>query len=154
MPRSAGSAADIELQFLGFGVDELVRWGVGSGAGSGGVACSFLRWFFVPVLTHLTKPAERSKILEEFRKGSITVISTSKVLNEGVDVPEASVGVVLSGSGTVREHVQRLGRILRHKEGKSAVLYEIISKGTNETYVNQRRRQHYAYQGSFTSHRA
>ena len=112
------------------------------------------REFFVPVLTHLTKPAERSKILEEFRKGSITVISTSKVLNEGVDVPEASVGVVLSGSGTVREHVQRLGRILRHKEGKSAVLYEIISKGTNETYVNQRRRQHYAYQGSFTSHRS
>ena len=106
------------------------------------------RQFYVPVLTHHTKPAERTKILESFRSGEITVIATSKVLNEGVDVPEASVGVVLSGSGTVREHVQRLGRILRHKEGKSAVLYEIISRGTSETYVNQRRRQHYAYQGS------
>ena len=112
------------------------------------------REFFVPVLTHHTKPAERVKILESFKSGDITVIATSKVLNEGVDVPEASIGVVLSGSGTVREHVQRLGRILRHKEGKSAVLYEIISRGTSETYVNQRRRQHYAYQGSGAGYRS
>lgn len=110
--------------------------------------------FFVPVLTHHTKPAERTRILDAFKRGEITVIATSKVLNEGVDVPEASIGVVLSGSGTVREHVQRLGRILRHKEGKSAVLYEIISRGTSETYVNQRRRQHYAYQGSGSSYRS
>lgn len=106
------------------------------------------RQFFVPVLTHHTKASERVRILESFKKGEVTVIATSKVLNEGVDVPEASVGVVLSGSGTVREHVQRLGRILRHQEGKHAVLYEIISRGTGEKYVNQRRRQHYAYQGS------
>jgi len=112
------------------------------------------RRFFVPVLTHHTKPAERSRILEAFKNGEITVIATSKVLNEGVDVPEASIGVVLSGSGAVREHVQRLGRILRHREGKSAVLYEIISRGTGEKYVNQRRRQHYAYQRSGASHRA
>lgn len=112
------------------------------------------RDFFVPVLTHHTKPAERIKILESFKRGDITVVATSKVLNEGVDVPEASIGVVLSGSGTVREHVQRLGRILRHKEGKSAVLYEIISRGTSETYVNQRRRQHYAYQGSGSGYRS
>jgi superfamily II DNA or RNA helicase len=106
------------------------------------------RQFFVPVLTHHTKPQERTRILESFKRGEIRVIATSKVLNEGVDVPEASVGVVLSGSGTVREHVQRLGRILRHQEGKNAVLYEIISRGTSEKYVNQRRRQHYAYQGA------
>lgn len=112
------------------------------------------RQFFVPVLTHHTKAVERTRILEAFKSGEITVIATSKVLNEGVDVPEASVGVVLSGSGTVREHVQRLGRILRHKDGKNAVLYEIISRGTSEKYVNQRRRQHYAYQGSGASHNA
>lgn len=110
--------------------------------------------FFVPVLTHHTKTIERIRILDSFKKGEISVIATSKVLNEGVDVPEASVGVILSGSGAVREHVQRLGRILRHKEGKSAVLYEIISRGTSETYVNKRRRQHYAYQGSSAGHRS
>ena len=68
------------------------------------------------------------------------------MLNEGVDVPEANVAIIVSGSGSVREHVQRLGRILRKREGKQAVLYELISKQTSEHYVNKRRRQHHAYQ--------
>jgi superfamily II DNA or RNA helicase len=72
-------------------------------------------------------------------------VVTSKVLNEGVDVPEANVAVVLSGSGSVREHVQRLGRILRRAEGKQAVLYEVISASTAEEWVSQRRREHGAY---------
>lgn len=105
------------------------------------------REFFVPVLTHHTKSKERQKILDEFRSGRIKIVATSKVLNEGVDVPEASVGVVISGSGTVREHVQRLGRILRHQPGKRATLYEIISRGTGEHSTSERRNQHYAYQG-------
>lgn len=106
------------------------------------------REFFVPVLTHHTKSKERQLILDEFRAGRMKAIATSKVLNEGVDVPEASVGVVISGSGTVREHVQRLGRILRHQTGKRATLYEIISRGTGEHSTSERRRQHYAYQGT------
>ena len=71
---------------------------------------------------------------------------TSKVLNEGVDVPNASVAVVLSGSGSIREHVQRLGRILRPYAGKRAVLYELIAENTVEQYTSQRRRSHNAYQ--------
>ena len=59
------------------------------------------------------------------------------MLNEGVDVPEANVAVVLSGSGSVREHVQRLGRILRKKDGKRAILYELVT-ASNERDVHQR----------------
>jgi superfamily II DNA or RNA helicase len=70
---------------------------------------------------------------------------TSKVLNEGVDVPDANVAVIISGSGSVQEHVQRLGRILRPKEGKLARLYEVVSEGTAETSTNERRREHDAY---------
>jgi superfamily II DNA or RNA helicase len=62
-----------------------------------------------------------------------------------VDVPEANVAIVVSGSGSTREHVQRLGRILRARPKKEAVLYELVSKGTAELYVSQRRRQHRAY---------
>ena len=86
-----------------------------------------------------------SKFLEKFRSGEYPVLLTSKVLNEGVDVPEASIGIVVSGSGSTREHVQRLGRILRAKEGKQAVLYELVSDGTSEMSVSFRRRQHRAY---------
>ncbi len=98
-----------------------------------------------PVLTHNTKSAERKHMLNQFRSGVWPVLVTSRVLNEGVDVPEASVGIVVSGSGTVREHVQRLGRILRPAQGKVAILYELISAGTAESYTSERRRSHVAF---------
>jgi superfamily II DNA or RNA helicase len=62
-----------------------------------------------------------------------------------VNVPEANVAIVLSGSGSVREHVQRLGRILRKKGDKRAVLFELVTEATTETYTSDRRREHSAY---------
>ena len=103
------------------------------------------REFLLPVLTHHTKSIERDQLLKKFREGIYPTLVTSKVLNEGVDVPEANVAIVVSGSGSTREHVQRLGRILRARPKKEAVLYELVSRGTSELYVNQRRRRHRAY---------
>ncbi len=105
------------------------------------------RRFLIPVITHQTKVRERSDILEGFAEGRYGAIVTSKVLNEGVDVPDANVAVIISGSGSVREHVQRLGRILRRKDGKRAMLYELVSAGTSETSTSDRRREHDAYRG-------
>jgi superfamily II DNA or RNA helicase len=73
------------------------------------------------------------------------VLSTSRVLNEGVDVPDAQVAIVISGTGSTREHVQRLGRILRPRPGKRAQLYELVSANTGETFTSERRRDHVAY---------
>ena len=95
-----------------------------------------------------TKAKERKKLLDAFRSGLLKTLVTSRVLNEGVDVPEARIGVVFSGTGAVREHVQRLGRILRNTPGKRATLYELVTADTNEQNVNERRRQHHAYQNS------
>jgi superfamily II DNA or RNA helicase len=103
------------------------------------------RRFLVPVITHQTKVRERSQILAGLSDGSFGAVATSRVLNEGVDVPEANVAVVLSGSGSVREHVQRLGRVLRKKPDKRAVLYELVTSGTTETFTSERRREHSAY---------
>ncbi len=99
-----------------------------------------------PSITHQTPIKERKEILARFNEGTYRTIVTSKVLNEGVDVPEARVAVILSGSGSVREHVQRLGRILRRAPDKRAVLYELVTDNTVETYVSERRREHDAYQ--------
>jgi superfamily II DNA or RNA helicase len=104
------------------------------------------RRFLVPAITHQTKAKERRSILEGFHKGTYSIVVTSRVLNEGVDVPAANVGVVLSGTGTVREHVQRLGRLLRKHGDKQAILYEVVTRGTAEEYTSDRRRQHHAYQ--------
>ncbi|MEQ1564483.1 MAG: DEAD/DEAH box helicase family protein [Myxococcota bacterium] len=105
------------------------------------------RTFLVPAITHKTDPKERRAYLEGFGDHTLPVLATSRVLNEGVDLPEAEVAVVLSGSSTVREHVQRLGRILRPREGKSAVLYEVVVANTHETHASARRRDHDAYRG-------
>ena len=101
--------------------------------------------FLVPAITHRTKIKERSEILEGLVAGGYGAVVTSKVLNEGVDVPDANVAIVLSGSGSVREHVQRLGRVLRKKGDKRAILYELVTAGTAETGTSERRREHVAY---------
>jgi superfamily II DNA or RNA helicase len=99
----------------------------------------------VPAITHQTKIKERREILARFNAGSYPFLVTSKVLNEGVDVPAANVAIILSGTGSVREHVQRLGRILRRAENKRAILYEIVAEDTAEERVSERRRRHSAY---------
>ncbi|GGM54455.1 helicase [Deinococcus arenae] len=107
------------------------------------------REFLIPAITHQTPVKERVALLDRFRSGAYRILVTSRVLNEGVDVPEASVAVVLSGTATEREHIQRLGRILRRAEGKQAVLYEVITEGTSEERVSQQRRGQ--YQGSLNA---
>ncbi|MCA9562522.1 MAG: DEAD/DEAH box helicase family protein [Myxococcales bacterium] len=101
--------------------------------------------FLVPAITHQTRIKERQDILDGLKSGRFRAVATSKVLNEGVDIPSASVAIVLSGSGSVREHVQRLGRILRRQEGKQATLYEVLASDTMESSVSERRRDHDAY---------
>jgi superfamily II DNA or RNA helicase len=95
----------------------------------------------IPAITHKTSRKERKTILKRFQKGDYMRIVSSRVLDEGVDVPDASMGIIISGSGSNRQFIQRLGRILRKKPNKEAILYELVSSGTAETYISARRRQ-------------
>ena len=98
--------------------------------------------FVVPCITHQTETEERTEILERFRTGEYSMLATSQVLDEGIDVPSANVGIILSGSASKRQYAQRLGRILRPTDDRQpARLYEIITEDTMETYVSERRRQ-------------
>ena len=97
--------------------------------------------FLIPAVTYQTPREERRDIMSNFGNGQYKVVVTSQVLDEGIDVPDASVGLVLGGTGSTREYVQRLGRLLRKKEGKTARLVEIISKDTMEIGISRRRHQ-------------
>ncbi|MDQ3926629.1 MAG: ATP-dependent helicase, partial [Actinomycetota bacterium] len=97
--------------------------------------------FLIPGITYETPARERKEILDRFRMGGYRAIIASDVLNEGVDVPEANVAVILAGSASHREYVQRLGRVLRPREGKRAVLYELVTEGTGEEAASRRRRE-------------
>ncbi|MBC7932382.1 MAG: DEAD/DEAH box helicase [Rubrivivax sp.] len=97
------------------------------------------RQFLVPAITHATGVKERRAWLEAFNRGEVLALATSKVLNEGVNIPDASVAIILSGSGSTREHIQRLGRILRKLPGKEATLYEVVTQDTTEENISRRR---------------
>jgi len=104
------------------------------------LAYKISRRFLLPFVTHNTGKEERFDVLKDFREGTYRAIVTSKVLDEGIDVPEASIGVIVSGTGSSREFVQRLGRLLRKSEGKGqARLIELVSRETSETRTSSRR---------------
>jgi superfamily II DNA or RNA helicase len=93
----------------------------------------------IPLITHKTKAPERERILTAFKQGKYTKIVTGQVLDEGVDVPDASVGIIISGSGSQRQFVQRLGRLLRPQK-QEAILVELVTRQTMEDGLAQRRR--------------
>ena len=62
-------------------------------------------------------------------------------LNEGVDVPDAEIGIIVAGQRGEREHVQRVGRLLRPREGKRALIYEMVIRDTAEVGQAARRRE-------------
>ncbi|QDX41462.1 DEAD/DEAH box helicase family protein [Salarchaeum sp. JOR-1] len=97
--------------------------------------------YLIPAITHETGASERRRVLDAFRRGDYSRVVTANVLDEGVDVPAANVGVLLAGSGSEREFTQRLGRLLRPTDdGGRAVLYELVSEDTAEERVAARRR--------------
>ena len=96
--------------------------------------------FLIPHITYRTAKDERRDVLEGFKSGRYNAIVTSRVLDEGVDVPDAALGIIMSGTGSGRELIQRLGRILRpKKDGRKARLVELVSKHTRETSTSAKR---------------
>jgi superfamily II DNA or RNA helicase len=84
---------------------------------------------------------ERDQVLDAFRQGQLRALVSSRVLNEGLDVPDADVAVIVGGALGEREHVQRIGRLLRPTPGKRALVYELVTRQTLEVSQAWRRRQ-------------
>lgn len=102
-------------------------------------AYEIARHFLVAPLTSEVGRSERSAMLARFEEGSVRVLVSPQVLNEGLDVPEADVAIVIASSRGVREHLQRVGRVLRARPGKRAMVYEVVCRGTHEIAQATRR---------------
>ena len=69
-----------------------------------------------------------------FRDGETRTLVSCRCLDEGIDVPDANVAIVLSGAAVSRQHIQRLGRILRTSPDKdSACLYYLYIRESSES---------------------
>ncbi|RAL24943.1 helicase [Lujinxingia litoralis] len=94
-----------------------------------------------PIITGRTPQPQREVLYEQFRKGEVPVLVVSKVANFAVDLPDASVAIQVSGTfGSRQEEAQRLGRVLRPKEGNNeAHFYSVVTRDTTEQeYANKR----------------
>jgi superfamily II DNA or RNA helicase len=83
---------------------------------------------------------EREALLDAFREGKLRALVSARVLNEGIDVPDADVAIVVGGTQGEREHVQRVGRLLRPRDGKCATVYELVTVATSEARAARDRR--------------
>jgi DNA excision repair protein ERCC-3 len=102
-----------------------------------------------PLITGKTKNAERMELYEKFKSGEIPVLVVSKVANFAIDLPDANVAIEVSGSfGSRQEEAQRLGRILRPKQGDNkAYFYTIVSADTREEEFSAHRQLFLVEQG-------
>lgn len=69
-------------------------------------------------ITGLENSDERKRILKEFENGGIDVLLSMKILDEGIDIPNAKNAIILASSTNPREYIQRRGRVLRKLENK------------------------------------
>jgi superfamily II DNA or RNA helicase len=115
------------------------------------MAMDVSRRFLIPTLLNHSRKKERLAVLDGFAEGRFPAIVANQVLDEGVDVPEAKVAVVIGGQSSTRQAKQRLGRILRKTGDARATLYEVVCQDTREVERSRDRRRSDAYVG--TRHR-
>jgi superfamily II DNA or RNA helicase len=81
------------------------------------------------------KTDDRSRERASFSSGRARAMVAVRSLDEGVDVPEAEIAIIASGSRSKRQRIQRMGRVLRHLEDKHALCISILVRGTVEESV-------------------
>ncbi|MCL5067227.1 MAG: DEAD/DEAH box helicase [Thaumarchaeota archaeon] len=81
-----------------------------------------------------TEPWRRMEILNEWGS-KFDVLLSCRALEEGLDVKEVSVGILITSGKSKRQFVQRIGRVVRPVKGKVAKFYVVYCPETvEETY--------------------
>lgn len=149
--KSIEDRAEEKLRVL----EDLFRLHAGSPvvifAGSNAMAREVSRRFLIPCLLNHCRKKERLDILTGLQDGSYPALVANQVLDEGVDLPEVKVAVVIGGLSSTKQAKQRLGRILRKSGNARATLYEVVCADTKEEERSRQRRDSDAYVG--TRHR-
>lgn len=92
----------------------------------------------IDLITGSTVRRQRREILDDLRVRRLDAVAAPRVLDEGVDVPDANLGIVMSASRTRRQMIQRMGRVLRRKQpGVSARFVIMFAKDTVEDPANR-----------------
>lgn len=87
----------------------------------------------VEVISSASSPQERRGALQRFAAGHARALCAPRILDEGIDVPEADLAVIISGTRQKRQTIQRLGRVIRRKPhgGKGRLVF-VYAQDTTE----------------------
>ncbi|MFB6291976.1 MAG: DEAD/DEAH box helicase [Candidatus Nanohaloarchaea archaeon] len=89
------------------------------------------REYDIPFVSGETDFEEREDYFEKFRQGELDTLIVSRIGDEGLDLPDAEVGIIMSGQGgSRRQATQRAGRVMR--PFGDAKVYMVATKGSNE----------------------
>jgi len=103
--------------------------------------CEYAKGHAVPYHSDMTK-GEKEDAMELFRKGDRHVLSTAKSMDQGADLPDLSMALVLAATSKPLQSIQRMGRVLRKQEGKRAIIVEVYAKDTqDEKWLKKRQRK-------------
>ena len=76
---------------------------------------------------------DRDALLRLFAAGALDAVVAPRILDEGIDIPEADLGVILAASRRRRQMIQRMGRVIRRKDdGRAARFVIVFVEGTSE----------------------
>jgi superfamily II DNA or RNA helicase len=120
--------------------------------GDNATAYAIARELLVTPITCDIGRAERTEMLARFCAGTSSVLVSSQVLDEGFDVPDAEIAIVLGGTASQRRHAQRIGRVLRPRPGKRAHVYELAVADTTELRQVRNRRGAFAPSHAIARH--
>ena len=75
---------------------------------------------------------QKEKALEDFKTGAINVLCSTKALNQGLDIPDANVGIICGITSKSLSMIQRVGRLIRFQEGKVGEIYILYVENSQE----------------------
>ena len=84
-------------------------------------------------IVHSGKTKKKNRLtIQEFMKIPVGTIHTAKSLDEGSDIPGLNLAIILYNSSSSTQKTQRIGRVIRYEENKTAEIFTLVIKGTNE----------------------
>jgi DNA excision repair protein ERCC-3 len=104
------------------------------------------REYDIPFVSGETDFDDREEYFDEFREGERDALIVSRIGDEGLDLPDAEIGIIMSGQGgSRRQATQRAGRVMR--PFGDAKVYLIATKGSNEEDFVKRQVEHLKEKG-------
>ena len=74
-------------------------------------------------------------VIEEFRKADNGVLVGARMLDEGINIPDADIGISVASSKTQLQLIQRMGRVLRRSPGKKPIFFNFVAIPGASVYV-------------------